>query len=170
MARSWNGITLKLESIKTKAQTEGSIRYGKNIIGISEKLNCDNVATRIYPVGMDGITLPEKYLLNHNGRTLIILTLPLLNCRVQRQTVKDCCDWKHKSIRMQFSSDVNYKSISSYWDKRRNIKTIETWSTLKLETLSQLSTAFSGLISVKVISIERYFECKKYSGGTRTTT
>jgi len=40
------------------------IRYGKNIIGISEKLNCDNVATWIYPVGMDGITLPEKYLLN----------------------------------------------------------------------------------------------------------
>ncbi len=40
------------------------IRYGKNIIGISEKLNCDNVATWIYPVGTNGITLPEKYLLN----------------------------------------------------------------------------------------------------------
>lgn len=40
------------------------IRYGKNIIGINETLNCDNVVTWIYPVGESEITLPEKYLLN----------------------------------------------------------------------------------------------------------
>jgi len=50
---------------KDKGKDNGiRIKYGKNIIGISEKLNSDNVATWIYPVGANGITLSEKYLLN----------------------------------------------------------------------------------------------------------
>jgi phage minor structural protein len=40
------------------------IRYGKNIIGINETIDCDNVVTKIYPVGANGITLPEKHLIN----------------------------------------------------------------------------------------------------------
>ena len=38
------------------------IKYGKNIQGITETLNLDEVVTRLYPVGADDIKLPEKYI------------------------------------------------------------------------------------------------------------
>lgn len=40
------------------------IEYGKNVLGINEKINGDKVLTGIYPVGSDNLTLPEKYLIN----------------------------------------------------------------------------------------------------------
>lgn len=69
LVNEWQGELVRdnfrIEINKSKGSDKGvHIRYGKNIIGISEKLNCDNVVTWIYPVGKDGITLPEKYLLN----------------------------------------------------------------------------------------------------------
>ena len=38
------------------------IRYGKNILGIEETLNLDDVCTRMMPIGKDGLLLPEKYI------------------------------------------------------------------------------------------------------------
>lgn len=38
------------------------IRYGKNILGIEEALNIDDVCTRMMPIGKDGLLLPEKYI------------------------------------------------------------------------------------------------------------
>lgn len=69
LVNEWQGELVrdnfKLGINRSRGKDRGvHIRYGKNIIGISEKLSCDNVATWIYPVGMNGITLPEKYLLN----------------------------------------------------------------------------------------------------------
>lgn len=41
-----------------------NIEYGKNIQGINEKINTDKSLTAIYPIGAQGITLPEKYIIN----------------------------------------------------------------------------------------------------------
>ena len=41
-----------------------TVQHGKNIMGINEKINADEVLTGIYPVGANGLTLPEKYLMN----------------------------------------------------------------------------------------------------------
>ena len=41
---------------------EYEIRYKKNILGLVAEENIDNIVTKIYPVGYNGITLPEKYL------------------------------------------------------------------------------------------------------------
>ena len=38
-----------------------AIRYGKNLLGIEEELDMSTVATRIIPLGSDGLLLPEKY-------------------------------------------------------------------------------------------------------------
>lgn len=38
------------------------ITYGKNLTGIEEELDIDTVITRIYPVGNEELTLPEKYI------------------------------------------------------------------------------------------------------------
>ena len=69
LVNEWQGELLRdnfrIAINRSKGADRGvHIRYGKNILGISEKLNCDNVATWVFPVGMGGITLPEKYLLN----------------------------------------------------------------------------------------------------------
>ncbi|ADH98332.1 phage tail spike protein [Salisediminibacterium selenitireducens] len=41
-----------------------TIRYGKNIAGIKERIQTDKVLTAIYPVGANRLTLPEKVLTN----------------------------------------------------------------------------------------------------------
>lgn len=69
IVNEWKGELIRdnfnIRIDKDKGKDNGiRIKYGKNIIGISEKLNSDNVATWIYPVGANGITLSEKYLLN----------------------------------------------------------------------------------------------------------
>lgn len=38
------------------------IRSGKNLTGFEEHINLDSVVTRVYPIGYDGITIPEKYI------------------------------------------------------------------------------------------------------------
>src|SRR5690606_11322971 len=38
-----------------------TIRYGKNLKGISATENWDNVCTKLLPIGHEGIELPEKY-------------------------------------------------------------------------------------------------------------
>lgn len=69
LTERWRGELLrdnyKIAIKKNRGKNKGvSIRYGKNIIGISEKINTENALTWIYPVGAHGLTLPEKYLLN----------------------------------------------------------------------------------------------------------
>lgn len=50
-------------SINTRVgQDRGvSIRSGKNLKGIEERSNLNTLITSIYPIGFDGITIPEKY-------------------------------------------------------------------------------------------------------------
>lgn len=69
IVNEWQGELIRdnfaIRANKAKGSDKGvHIRYGKNIIGINETLNCDNVVTWIYPVGANEITLSEKYLLN----------------------------------------------------------------------------------------------------------
>lgn len=46
-----------------RGQDRGTtIRYGKNITGIEETLDMDNVVTRVMPIGKDGLLLDDKYI------------------------------------------------------------------------------------------------------------
>lgn len=55
-------------SINTKVGEDRgfSIRSGKNLKGIEERSNLNTLITSIYPVGFDGITIPEKYINSTN--------------------------------------------------------------------------------------------------------
>lgn len=37
------------------------VQYGKNLVGYERKIDSSDVATRIMPIGFDGLRLPEKY-------------------------------------------------------------------------------------------------------------
>ncbi|QGG47355.1 phage tail spike protein [Heliorestis convoluta] len=51
-------ITIKKPQPNNKGVT---VQYGKNVLGITEKISADEVVTALYPVGARGLTLPEKY-------------------------------------------------------------------------------------------------------------
>lgn len=57
----FDNLTLKLYS-QRGADNNLNIRYGKNLTGIDFKLDMSTVATRIMPIGRDGLLLPEKYI------------------------------------------------------------------------------------------------------------
>lgn len=63
----WGGHLIRdnnnIEIRSTIGEDRGVVlKYGKNITNIKTVENWDNVATKILPVGKDGITLPEIYL------------------------------------------------------------------------------------------------------------
>lgn len=47
-----------------------TIRYGKNIKGLTLTLDTADIATRIYPVGANGLILPERYVEVESGKLL----------------------------------------------------------------------------------------------------
>ncbi|GHU55429.1 hypothetical protein FACS1894132_11540 [Clostridia bacterium] len=55
---------------KIGADSGVTIRYGKNIKGLTLTLDTTELATRIYPVGKDGILLPERYIDVDGGQML----------------------------------------------------------------------------------------------------
>ena len=66
---------------ESRGEDKGAhIAYGKNMIGIEVDTNYDDVVTRIYPVGNNELTLPEKYVdspLINNYAFPRIKTIPL---------------------------------------------------------------------------------------------
>lgn len=42
------------------------IRYGKNLIGVEVTEDYSDIVTKLYPIGKDGLTLPNKYVLSPN--------------------------------------------------------------------------------------------------------
>lgn len=57
---SYNNYAITVHQ-KRGANANFSIRYKKNLTGINFNLDFSNVATRIVPIGFDGITIPATY-------------------------------------------------------------------------------------------------------------
>lgn len=64
---NWGGELVRDNFTIKLLQARGADRgvlvaYGKNIVGIEETLDIDDICTRLMPVGKDGLLLPEKYI------------------------------------------------------------------------------------------------------------
>lgn len=55
------GFTLEIKS-RVGADRGFEIRTGKNLINLEMDTNISSLATRLYPIGFDGISIPEKYI------------------------------------------------------------------------------------------------------------
>jgi phage minor structural protein len=69
-----------------------NIRYGKNLIGIEEDLQMNDVATRIMPLGAEGLMLPEKYIdspLINNYTNPKITKIEFSSIKVNEQTTQE---------------------------------------------------------------------------------
>lgn len=163
LVNEWQGELVR-DNFNIKINTsKGSdkgvhIRYGKNIIGISEKLNCDNVATWIYPVGTNGITLPEKYLLNPAWEGSDYPNFAV----IKKVEFKDAASEGILRIEAQKYLDanavpeVNYKVDFILLGQTEEYKNYKALEQVEVGDMVTVKHSILGIdIKVKVISIER---------------
>lgn len=134
------------------------IRYGKNVIGINETLNCDNVVTRIYPVGANGITLPEKYLTNDLWQNSDYPSFALLR-KVEfsdaenEQTLQSAAQ---KYLGEHAVPDVNYKIDFIKLEQTEEYKNYKSLEEVDVGDIVTVKHSILGInIKVKVIGIEK---------------
>lgn len=163
LVNEWQGELIRDNfSIKintNKGKDKGvHIKYGKNIIGISEKLNCDNVATWIYPVGKNGLTLPEKYLLNPAWEDSDYPSFGL----IKKVEFKDVTSEgllrieAQKFLEANAVPDVNYKVdfiLLGQTEEYKNYKSLEQVEVGDIVTVKHDVLGID--IKVKVIGIEK---------------
>lgn len=163
LVNEWQGELVrdnfKIGINKSKGSDKGvHIRYGKNIIGISEKLNCDNVATWIYPVGTNGITLPEKYLLNPAWEDSDYPSFAV----VKKVEFKDASSEgilrieAQKYLDANSIPDVNYKVDFILLGQTEEYKNYRALEQVEVGDIVTVKHNILGIdIKVKVISIEK---------------
>lgn len=159
----WHGELFRDNfNIQIKAPKEGSsgllVQYGKNILGINEKINTDEVLTAIYPVGANGITLPEKYLMNPlwNGTDYPSFAL------VKKVDFKDAQD--EEALRAEAQRylddhddfDVNYQIDFIQLEQTNEYENYKSLLKVKVGDNVIVRHALLGIdIKIKVISIEK---------------
>lgn len=163
LVNEWQGELVRdnfnIKINKSKGMDKGvHIRYGKNIIGISEKINCDNVATWIYPVGTNGITLPEKYLLNPAWEDSDYPSFAL----IKKVEFKDATSEgilrieAQKYLEANANPDVNYKVDFILLGQTEEYKDYKALEQVEVGDIVTVKHSILGIdIKVKVISIER---------------
>lgn len=163
LVNEWQGelardnFTIKINTNKGK-DNGVHIRYGKNIIGISEKLNCDNVATWIYPVGANGLTLSEKYILNPTWEDSDYPSFGLL----KKVEFKDATSEgilrieSQKYLEANAVPDVNYKIDFILLGQTEEYKAYKSLEQVEVGDIVTVKHSVLGIdIKVKVIGIEK---------------
>ncbi len=67
LSTRWGGELVRdnfiIKLLRVRGANKGAkIAYGKNLLGLEVERDMDSLATRIMPVGKDGLLLPEKYI------------------------------------------------------------------------------------------------------------
>lgn len=154
---SRDNFNVKINS--SKGQDKGVyIKYGKNIIGITEKINSDNVATWIYPVGTNGITLPEKYILNP-----VWENSEYPNFALRKKVEFKSADSEgilrieaQKYLEANSMPEVNYKVDFILLGKTTEYKNYKVLEQVEVGDIVTVKHGILGIdIKVKVIGIER---------------
>lgn len=134
------------------------VQYGKNIIGINEKTNTDDVLTGVYPMGANGITLPEKYLVNllWEGEEYPNFAL------VKKVDFKDA--ETEEALRIEAQNylnehsefDVNYQIDFIQLEQTKEYENYKALLTVKVGDNVTVKHSLLGIdIKIKVISIEK---------------
>lgn len=146
-------------NIKTEVPSDKGvlIEYGKNVIGINEKINGDKVLTAIYPVGSDGITLPEKYLINALWQGEEYPDFKMIK-RVDFKDSKDEDSLRHEaenylnnngSVGLNYQVDFIKLNKTTEYEKYKNLLTVKVGDTVTVRHKLMID------FKMKVISIEK---------------
>lgn len=133
------------------------VSYGKNITGIEEDLNTDDVITRIKPIGQDGLTLDEKFV---DSPYIDSFAYP----KIKPMEFSDCNDYDSLRIAAQkyFQDNkcdiptVNYKVNIVELAKTEEYKNYKVFETFYLgDTLILRHTKLGIDLNCKVIKIKK---------------
>lgn len=159
----WRGELVRDNfNIQIKAPQDSSsgflVQYGKNIIGINEKINTDDVLTKIYPVGANGLTLPEKYIVNPLWQESDYPNFAL----IKKVDFKDAED--EATLRIEAQSyldehsdfDVNYQIDFIQLEQTTEYENYKDLLKVKVGDTVTVRHSLLGVdIKIKVISIEK---------------
>ena len=159
----WQGEMVRdnyaIQIQKPKETSSGFlVQYGKNITGINEKINTDEVLTSIYPVGANALTLPEKYIISPlwNGTRYPDFTL------VKMIDFKDAHDEATlRSEAQQYLNehtefDVNYQIDFIQLEETVEYKNYQSLLQVKVGDKVIVRHTLLGIdIQIKVISVEK---------------
>lgn len=110
----FDNLTLKLYS-QRGADNNLNIRYGKNLTGIDFKLDMSTVATRIMPIGRDGLLLPEKYIDSthiHLYKAPIIKKIEFDIGVDDDTTAEEAYDLLRAEVASLYASGIDYPKVS----------------------------------------------------------
>ena len=159
----WQGELIRDNfNIQIKAPAENDlgvlVQYGKNIIGINEKTNTDDVLTGVYPVGANGITLSEKYLMNPLWAGSDYPNFAL----IKKVDFKDAAD--ENTLRLEAQNyldghsgfDVNYQVDFIQLEQTKEYENYKALLKVKVGNTVTVKHALLGIdFKIKVISIEK---------------
>lgn len=127
-----------------------SIRYAKNINGISFSEDNSTVATRIMPKGYDGMLLPEKYIdspIINNYSHPIIKVIEYNDIKLKSdnsqedegfETIEECYKEMRKRVDKEFKNGIDKISINA------EVDFIELTKTTEYKNYSDLEKAYIG--------------------------
>jgi phage minor structural protein len=147
-----------IEINESKGLNRGvKISYGKNIIGINETINSDNILSRIYPIGYDGLTLSEKYITNPLAEVLY-KGVPLAK-KIEISDLKTEIELRSAAKSYLLSNikpDVNYKVDFIKLAKTSEYNDYKTLEQVEVGDTVNVNHEILGIdIDVKVIGLER---------------
>ena len=158
----WGGELVRnnfaIEVNELKGMYQGvNIKYGKNIIGINETINSDNILTTIYPIGYNGLTLTEKYITN----TIAEITYKdiLLSKKIDFTNAKTETDLRNEAklyLLANTRPDVNYKIDFIKLAQTFEYKNYQGLEQVEVGDIVNVNHKILGIeLDVKVIGVER---------------
>lgn len=129
------------------------IRYGKNLIGVEVTEDYSDIVTKLYPIGKDGLTLPNKYVLSpninaYNGPKIKAVDFNDAETTEQLQSLAD-----------EYLSDNDKPKISI------DIKFIDLRQTVEYSQFQFLEEVFLGdtvTILIKKLNLKKQAKVIKY--------
>lgn len=163
LVEEWQGELVRnnfdIQINKNKGSDKGVlIKYGKNIVGITETLNTDDIVTMIYPVGANGITLPDKYILSDVWQGSDYPVFPLIK-RVDFSDVGGATELRTKAqeyMDVHALPKVNYKIDFVQLAQTEEYKNYKVLEQVEVGDIVTVRHSILGIdIKVEVIGIER---------------
>lgn len=116
-----------------------TIRYGKNLTGLKATLDFETVATRIMPIGANGLLLPEKYIdspLIKNYKAPLIRKVELKIGVDEDTTEEQAYELMREEVNKLYSSGIDKPEVSMKIDFIELSKVYEYKDYSSMETVS----------------------------------
>ena len=144
------------------------IRHGKNLTGASVKLDFSTVATRIMPIGLDGLLLPEKYIdstLINNYRSPLIRKVELNIGIDENTTESQAYELMRTEVAKLYAGGIDLPKISAKIDlvELSKVKEYENYTDLETVELGDTVKVYIKELNIDITTriVKTVYDCLK---------